>query len=126
MSKDYQKVRPFADPGEEWSYAAASGGIVDTGDVVIKAAVTGKRNYLSSLQFLNTHATVGTELVVKDGATIIWRGYAQHSVAAVSQPGMVPVVFASPLKSSSGVALNVACITTGTQTYVNAQGYTAD
>jgi hypothetical protein len=109
-----------------WSYVAGSGGIADTSDVTLAAAPTaGMRNYLCALQFINTDATVGTEIVVKDGATVLWRGYAQHSVAAVTQPGMVSVVFPVAIRQpSTATALTAACITTSSQTYINAQGYT--
>lgn len=109
-----------------WQYAAATGGITDTSDVTIAAAPgADRRNYLCAIQFLNTDATVGTELVVKSGSTVLWRGYAQHSVAAVSQPGMVSVVFPVAIRQPDlNTALTVAAITTSGQTYVNAQGWT--
>ena len=112
--------------GASWQYAAGSGGIADTSDVTLAASPgAGRRNYLCALQILNTDATVGTEVVIKDGSTILWRGYAQHSVAAVSQPGMVSIVFPVALRQpTTATALTAACITTSTQTYINAQGYT--
>ena len=112
--------------GASWQYAAGSGGITDTSDVTLAAAPgDGMRNYLCALQILNTDATVGTEVVVKSGATVLWRGYAQHSVAAVSQPGMVSIVFTVAIRQpSTATALTAACITTSSQTYINAQGYT--
>jgi len=104
-----------------WGYAGATSGIVDTADVVLKAAAgVGNAVYLTSLQFLNTHATVSTEVVVKSGSTVIWRGYAPAVMKTMST-----VTFSPPLRSASNAALNFACITTGTQTYVSAQGTSA-
>jgi len=111
--------------GASWSYAAASGGITDTNDVVIAAAAgADRRNYLSALQVVNTDATVGTELVIKDGSTVIFRIFVPQSIAAVTQPMPVCLHFPSALRSSLNTALNAAAITTSAQLYVNAQGYT--
>lgn len=119
-----QVIKPYSIPEADWSYAAASGGIVNTADnALIAAAGAGIRNYLTALSIQNSHATVSTEIVVKDGAsTVIWRGYA----AAGSNPANnIDITFPTPLKSTAATALNVACITTGSAVYVNAQGYQA-
>lgn len=106
-------------PENEWQYAAASGGIVNTSDVVLQAAAgAGIKNYLTGLSVANASATA-TEVVVKDGATVIWRSYVAANLTLKDIP------FPTPLQSTANTALNVACITTGTQTYVNAQGYKA-
>lgn len=114
-----QIMRLNSIPENEWQYAAASGGITNTSDVVLQAAAgAGIKNYLTGLSVANASATA-TEVVVKDGSTVIWRSY----VAANLQLKDIP--FPTPLQSTANAALNVACITTGTQTYVNAQGYKA-
>ena len=122
-----EEMEADSEPKLTWSYAPISGGIVDTADVTLTPApeTAGHRNYVTSIQILNTDATVGSEVVVKDGTTVIWRGYAQHSVAAVSQPGMVSIVFPGRglRQPSVNSPLTAACITTSTQTYLNAQGY---
>lgn len=122
----HQLVRPFAEPGDEWQYAAASGGIVDNAAVSMKAAVSGKRNYVTGIQITNKDATVGTEVIVKSGSTVIWRVYlAPGSPAALS--GLIPqgYVFSTPLKGGTNEAITVECGTTSSETFVNAQGYTA-
>ncbi len=101
-----------------WSYAAASGGITDTSDVtLIAAAGAGKSNYLTSLQVCNTSGTA-TEVVVKSGATILWRCKVG---ASMIQP--TSISFLRPLVSANNTALTAACITGSTATYINAQGY---
>lgn len=103
-----------------WVYTAASGGIVDTSDVeLVAAAGLGQSNYLKTLQFINKDAAAGTEVVIKDGSTVIWRGYAPAVMITQSN-----IVFDPPLASSQNAALNVAAITTSAELYVNAQGYT--
>lgn len=115
-----QIVKPFSIPEGDWVYAAAAGGIVNTTDVAAKAAAgAGLRNYVTSFQFRNANA-VATEFVIKDGATVIWRGYAAANMTAPED-----VILNTPLKTTANTALNVACITTGAQLYFNAQGYVA-
>lgn len=112
-------------PESGWQYAAASGGIVDTADVTLTAAPgADRRNYLCALQIINTDATVPTEVVVKDGSTVLWRGFAPHTVAAVTQVSMQSFEFPVAIRQPTlNTALTVACITNSSQTYVNAQGY---
>lgn len=88
--------------------------------MVIKAAgAAGVRNYTTALQYQNTNATP-TEVVLKDGATVIWRGYAP---ANMTQPALV--VFPNPLKGTAATAINFTCITALANVYVDAQGYQA-
>lgn len=110
----------------DWQYAAASGGIVNTTDNVLQAAgPVGIRNYLDHLDVVNTDASVGTEVVVKDGSTVIWREFIPASIALVTQPMPAQFNFDPPLKGSAGTALNVAAITNSGQVYVNATGHQA-
>lgn len=106
--------------GSDWSYAAASGGITGTSDVALQAANAGQRHFLTSLQVKNSHTSTATEVVVKDGSTVIWR---MHCSAAATEPACV--IFDPPLVGTKNTALNVACVTNSTATYVNAQGFTA-
>lgn len=101
-----------------WSYAAGSGGITDTSDVALAAAPgVGKSNYLTGMQLANTSATA-TEVVVKDGSTVIWRTKVGASMIAP-----VNITFERPIYASNNAALNAACVTGATVTYINAQGY---
>lgn len=105
-----------------WNYAAASGGIVSsTADVAIKAAgAASVRNYLKSLQIAHDTLSATTEIVVKDGASVIWRGLL---FTTASDPQTI--VFDPPLKGTAATALNAALITSVTGgVYVNAQGFT--
>lgn len=115
-----QIIRSNSIPENEWMYAAASGGITNTTDVVLIAAQGANiKNYLTSMSVANPSNTA-SEIVIKDGAsTVIWRGY-----LTALEP-LKHFTFNTPLQSTANTALNVACITTGTQTYVSAQGYKA-
>jgi hypothetical protein len=113
--------KPFSIPEADWQYAGAAGGITGTADVVLKAAAAaGIRNYVTSIDLRNAHATVATEVVIKDGSSVMWR---QMLPAAMAAP--VNIVFPTPLRGSAATAVNFACLTTGAQVYVNVQGYAA-
>ncbi|MTW18363.1 hypothetical protein GJ689_19355 [Rhodoplanes serenus] len=110
--------KPYSIPEADWSYTGAA--VTNTTDVVLAAAAgAGIRRYLTALQLKNTNATA-TEVVVKDGSTVIWRLLLPANMANADT-----IAFPSPLKSSANAALNFACITTGASVYVAAQGYTA-
>lgn len=115
-----QIVKPYSIPEADWQYAAASGGIINTTDVVAKAAgAAGIRNYVTGLHLKNASA-VSTEFVIKDGATVIWRDFLNaNNVHSVS------VAFPTPLKGTAATALNIACVTTGAAVFANLQGYQA-
>lgn len=115
-------VIPDAVAGATWSYAAASGGITTTTGVTVKtAAGAGVRNYLKSIQVINGHATVDTDVQIRDGAsgTVLHRGFAKAA------GGGYAANFEPPLRGTANTLLEVACGTTGAAVYVNAQGYTS-
>lgn len=113
-------TKPYAAPELDWQFASAAGGITNTTDVVLKAAgAAGVRNYITGISLQNASATVSTEVVVKDGATIIWRGFLGMQSLLNSAVG---ITFPTPLRGTAATAMNVACITTASAVYVNAQG----
>ena len=117
-----QVTYPLALPGNTWSYAAASGGITNTTGVTVKAAAgASTRNYIRSVSVINGHATVSTDVQIRDGAsgTVLWRGFAQAAGGGCAQ------VFDPPLRGTANTLVEVACGTTGTATYVNLQGFVA-
>ncbi len=109
-------------PGDTWSYAAPAGGLVSTTAVTIKASAGGSlRNYLKSIQVINSHPTISTEITINDGAggTVLHRGWAQAA------GGGFTAVFDPPLRGTAATLLEVDEIT-GTATtgvLINAQGY---
>ena len=112
-------TRPWQIPELEWSYAAVAGGIVNTTDVVLAAApAAGLRRYVTSIQVQNAGA-VATDLLLKDGATTIWRCFCPANMP------LTEISFDNPLKATAATALNAACSVTGSAIYVNAQGFTA-
>ena len=115
-----QITLPYAIPASTWNYATATLGVTDTADDEAKAAgAAGIRNYVTGVQVINGHATVATEVVIKDGSTVMWRGWAD----AVG--GGVSAKFDPPLRGTAATAVNVANINSGSKTYFNLQGYQA-
>jgi hypothetical protein len=112
-------VKPYGLPETDWQYAAAAGGIINTTDVVARAAgAAGVRNYVTGLSLSNNSATA-TEFVIKDGATVIWRGHCPANMPNMHYP------FPTPLRGTAATAINIACITTAAAVYANLQGYQA-
>lgn len=117
-----QVTYPYALPGLDWHYAAASGGIVNTTGVTAKAAAgAGIRNYITRMEVINGHATVSTDFQIRDGAagTVLWRGYLQAA------GGGVACVFDPPLRGSANTLIEIACGTTGSAVYANLHGFAA-
>jgi hypothetical protein len=116
-NKNPMPVRFYAGPDDEWSYTVTTP-VINTNNVALKSAVAGKKNFLTAIQLKNTHATVGTEVVVKDGGTILWRGFLNANMVNGES-----YTFPTPLRTIVGNSLTFACITTGASVYVSAQGF---
>lgn len=111
-------TQPHALTGRRFQYASPTGGLTDTTSTQIAASAgVGVRNYLTALQFANTG--VASEIVILDGAAVIWRGYAAATTGA-----MTTIAFAVPLKGSAATAMNVQMVTTASATRISAQGFT--
>lgn len=118
--------KPYQIPELDWSFVAASGGIVNstTGVTMVTPAGAGIRNYVTGCQISDDTLGSATELAIRDGAagTVIWRQKLQTASIAPSQ-----VVFQSPIKSTANTLLEVATLTASITggVYVNCQGYQA-
>jgi hypothetical protein len=110
---------------QEWSATQGETALSTNTITPIKAAVTGKVHFLSTLQVQNAHASVATVIsIIDDTATVIWSGYfpAVPTLLANTVP---PIIFDPPLRSSMGKALSIKAVTTGATIYWNAQGFDA-
>ena len=119
-----QVVYPYANPNQQWSYAAPAGGLVTQTAVTVKAAAgAGIRNYITDIQVVNSHATISTEITINDGAagTVLWRGWLQAAGGGYS------IHFNTPLRGTANTLLEIDEITaTATAGVVfNAQGFVA-
>jgi hypothetical protein len=94
--------------------------VVNTTDTAIIAAQgAGQRIYVTSIAVFNSHATVSTVVEIKDGSTVVFRGY------ALAAGGGFTVSFPTPIKLTANTALNGAAVTTGSNVYFNATGFKA-
>jgi hypothetical protein len=111
-------VNPYAIP--ENSLAGATAAITGTSDTaVIAAQGPSVRIYVTQLLVTNAHATVGTVVEIKDGSTVIHRGFAAPGGGGFS------LTFPKPLRLTANAPLNAANLTTGANTYVSASGFKA-
>lgn len=109
---------PYALP--ENLVSGATSAITDTSDTqVIAAAGAGVRNYVTQILVTNSHATVGTVVEIKDGSTVLYRGY------AAEDGGGFAVTLPTPLRGTANTAINAACLTTGSNVYVSCAGFIA-
>jgi hypothetical protein len=116
-----QVQKPFGTAENDWQYAAVAGGITaSTADVVIKTAGAASiRNYITSISITSEPLVTATEIVIKEGATVIWR----HKIPTTGMP-LTHIEFPTPLKGAAATALNVAVLTSNVgAVYFNAQGY---
>lgn len=120
-------TKPFSIPENDWSYAAAASGIVNTTTAVTfkAAAGSGLKNYITAVQFMAEALTTATELVIRDGAagTVKWR----IKIATAGLTAGREIVFPTPIQSSANTLLEVATLTASGAgaVYFNAQGYVA-
>lgn len=97
---------------------ACTAAIANTTAVTMMVAPgASKKNYLKSLQLKNTNA-VATEVQVKQGSTVIWRGHVSASMLNFDN-----IEFNPPLRGAANAAISITAVTTGAAIYVNAQGY---
>lgn len=102
---------------EPWSYAGPANGINVSTAIELSPAVVGQRKYLTGLDISNS-AITGTDVVLLDGSTIVWRIAVGGSMLGRQ------LTFPTPIRSSVGASLSVRCLTAGAAVYFNAQGYT--
>lgn len=116
-------VQHWGLPANRWSFAAATGGIVNTTTAVTIKAAAGAavRNYLNSCQIDHDALGAVTELVFRDGAsgTVIARKKLQVTAVEGGQ-----VTFTTPLRGTANTLMEVATLTAVTGgVFVNCQGY---
>ena len=110
--------KPYSLPEADWSYM---GTLITNADTVIQGAGgIGNKRYVTAMQLQNTHASVATTFIVKDGTI------AKHTISLPANMTIpIDLEFPTPLATTANAALNIACGTTGANVLVNIQGYTA-
>jgi len=111
---------PYANPENYVSGVITSAMTGTTSTSLVAAPAAGLRNYITACTFSNSHATVGTDIILQDGSggTAIW------NVPAAALYGGAHIVFPTPLRQpTTATALYVANVTTGASTKVACSGY---
>lgn len=107
-----------------WTFAGASGGIVNTATAVTLIAAPAdatQRNYLTDLYIATDTLGAVTELAIRDGAggTVLFRTRLQTAALVATWIG-----FSEPLMGTKGNLLEVVTLTAVTGgVWVNAAGY---
>lgn len=116
--------KPFGSAENDWQYAAAASGIVNTTTAVtIKSAgATSIRNHITGISIMSEALGAATELVIRDGAagTVLFR----TKIPTTGLP-TTSIQFITPLRGSAATLLEVATLTASVTgaIYFNAQGY---
>lgn len=107
-----------------WSYAPPVGGITNSSTAVVvrNAAGAGVRNYVLSMQCTATALGAATELVVLDGATVVWR----TQIGTAGTPSVADISFNPPLRGTANTAVSIQTVTASVtgSVHCNLQGYT--
>jgi hypothetical protein len=116
-------VKPYASDAETWTYAAASGGLVNNTGVTVKASAGGSiRNYVTGLDLSWGTLSGTTEVLINDGAsgTVLWRGFCPTVAGSRS------ITFPVPLRGTAATLVEIKLVTSVTGgVYMNLTGYSA-
>lgn len=115
-----QIVLPYANP-ENFVSGAITTAMTGTTDTSLLAAPgSGLRNYITTIIVSNAHATVGTDVVLKDGSG----GTVLMTIPAAAIYGGAVITLPTPLRQpTANTALYAANLTTGASTKVSVVGY---
>lgn len=113
-------VLPYANPENFVSGAITSAMTGTTSTSLVAAPGAGLRNYITQITVSNSHATVGTDMIVQDGNG----GTTLYTIPAAAVYGGASITFPTPLRQpTTNTALYIANVTTGASTKASASGY---
>lgn len=117
-----QVVLPYAIPENFVSGAITSAMTGTTSTSLIAAPASGLRNYITTIIVSNSHATVGTDVIIQDGNG----GTTLMTIPAAAVYGGATITLPVPLRQpTTATAIYCANVTTGASTKVSAVGYKA-
>ncbi len=115
-----QIVLLYANPENFVSGAITSAMTGTTSTSLIAAPASGLRNYITQITVSNSHATIGTDIVIQDGSG----GTTLYTIPAAALYGGAAITFPTPLRQpTTATAIYCANVTTGSSTKVSASGY---
>lgn len=113
-------VLPYANPENFVSGTISSAMTGTTSTSLIAAPAAGLRNYITQITVSNSHATVGTDIIIQDGSG----GTTLYVIPAAAVYGGAVLTFPTPLRQpTTATAIYCANVTTGSSTKVSASGY---
>lgn len=116
-----QIVLPYAIPESFVSGAITTAMTGTTSTSLVAAPGAGLRNYLTTIIVSNSHATVGTDVIIQDGSG----GTTLMTIPAAAVYGGAVITLPTPLRQpTTATAIFCANVTTGASTKVSAVGYT--
>lgn len=116
-----QVVLPYAIPESFVSGAITTAMTATTSTSLVAAPGAGLRNYITTIIVSNSHATVGTDVVIQDGSG----GTTLLTIPAAAVYGGAVITLPTPLRQpTTATAIFCANVTTGASTKVSAVGYT--
>lgn len=111
---------PYANPENFVSGAISAAMTGTTSTSLVAAPAAGLRNYITQITVSNSHATVGTDILIQDGSG----GTTLYVIPAAAVFGGATITFPTPLRQpTTATALFCANVTTGSNTKVSASGY---
>jgi hypothetical protein len=117
-----QIVAPYEDPSNSVSGAITSAMTGTTSTSLVAAPGAGLRNYITTIIVSNSHATVGTDVIIQDGSG----GTTLLTIPAAAVYGGGVITLPMPLRQpTANTALFCANVTTGASTKVSAVGFKA-
>jgi hypothetical protein len=115
-----QVVLPYANNENFVSGAITTAMTATTSTSLVAAPGAGLRNYLTTIIVSNSHATVGTDVIIQDGSG----GTTLMTIPAAAVYGGAVINLPVPLRQpTANTAIFCANVTTGASTKVSAVGY---
>lgn len=115
-----QVVMPYANNENFVSGAITTAMTGTTSTSLVAAPAAGLRNYITTLVVSNSHATVGTDVIIQDGSG----GTTLMTIPAAAVYGGAVINLPIPLRQpTTATAIYCANVTTGASTKVSAVGY---
>lgn len=117
-SEGKQVVMPYAIPAL-WTSGTTAAMTGTATTVLISSGGASINTYVTHLLCVNSHATVGTVILIRNGTSIKYTGY------AVAAGGGFSVTLPTPLVGASNTQWSAENVTTGSNTYCDAVGFFA-
>lgn len=112
----------YTDPANSVSGAITTAMTSTTSTSLIAAPAAGLRIYITQITVSNSHATVGTDVIIQDGSG----GATLYTIPAAAVYGGAAISFPMPLRQPTmATAIYCANVTTGASTKVSASGFKA-